>query len=381
MEAWEMELEIKAEGTREIYLMYFERFLERWGLTPDGLYEMRIGDLKSEDPRDHKRIEKMVKVQMAEMKRRGAAASTCRHLWKAVRSFFEAQGLEIKVKAKDMPRGQYNGQRLAMADQIREMWDAASWEFKKRNRALITFLKDSGLRVGDVAALNVDEYLEARTVLNEAGQPFKAFNPFETGKTGALAYIHIGPEAVEALDAYLEERRDEGGDLKPDSPLFLMRGGQRISRRALSNLFLRLRDKLGKEGRKISAHSLRKFHTTMLEASMPRTWIAKLQGKTINDSMGVYSQPELMPGELTQAYMKGYSRLRIFALAAPPVKEEEVRALRERVSSLEGTIGDMQRAIDHFFEFKPDVSRTPEERRRKAEDLIAALERVRSESP
>ena len=90
-----------------------------------------------------------------------------------------------------------------------ELWDFAPTETKLKTRAQLMFLKDSGLRVSDLVALNVGDYIEAETV-GEDGGIFKVFWPKETEKTSDPAYIHIGPEAVEALESYLEERRARG---------------------------------------------------------------------------------------------------------------------------------------------------------------------------
>ncbi|GAH99941.1 unnamed protein product, partial [marine sediment metagenome] len=58
---------------------------------------------------------------------------------------------------------------------------------------------------------------------------------------------------------------------------------------------------------KISAHSFRKFHRSMLEgAGMPEAWVKKLQGKAAS----VYSQPE-KTGHFTGKYIQWYHALRL----------------------------------------------------------------------
>ena len=73
---------------------------------------------------------------------------------------------------------------------------------------------------------------------------------------------------------------------------------------------------LGDEGRKISAHSLRKFHSTELESEMNSSWIVKLQGKNLGGGWAPYSHPEgdgetFDPEKLTEAYCRAYKVLRI----------------------------------------------------------------------
>jgi len=363
LKVWELELSSKALSTQKEYRRYFGRFLERWELTADELYKTRLDDLRSPDPRDHNQMERLVKTQMAEMKRSGMAASTCRMLNKAVNFFFESQGLDLKVKAKDKPKGEAKGKRMMKSEEIRTLWDSPG-TFRLRNRGLLTFGKDGGLRVGDIAAQNVGHYTEAETKHNLDGEPFKVFKPFETLKEGIIAHIHIGPEAVEVIDAYLEYRRGRGETLSKGSPLFVVGlSGQsdanlapirRYTREQLSHFFRHWRDRCGLP-QEVSGHSLRKFHLTMLQtARVPDTWIAKLQGKSTKTAFGVYSQPEELPGELTRAYIGAYDKLRIFgksgAVEELRLKNEELlRGLKdrdERLSQVETQLAEVVRLLN-----------------------------------
>jgi len=182
------------------------------------------------------------------------------------------------------------------------------------------FLKDSGLIISDAAALNVGDYENAVINYNDTGEPFMEFEPIKTKKTGALSWVCVGPEAVKAVDAYLKERQSSGEALTAKTPLFSMTDGRRVSKASFSNTFSRLSSKLGKEGRRISAHSLRKFHATILEASMPRSYVVRLQGKKVNDSMGPYELPEEIPGELMRTYIDAYDRIRVFKARGPILK-------------------------------------------------------------
>jgi integrase len=351
LQVWNEELVGKAKHTKTIYINKFNLFLERWELSPDDLFELRKRSLESEDPRDKREVERMVRIMMAECKEAGFSASTCRQYSKALNSFFEAQGLPLKLKAKDHPKGFSNGQRLALGEHIRTMWDYAATQFKYRNRAMLMFLKDSGLRIGDANALNVSDWLEAETRIVD-GEAFKLFEPKETGKTKAPAYVIVGPETVEAVDRYLEERRETGLPMKPDSPLFLNRQNTRFHPDGFGHVFQRLGKFVGKK--RISAHSLRKFHTTMLEsAGVPHNWIKKLQGRVVGGSMGPYSLPE-ETGELFQAYVRAYPKLRIFGEQASTQKLEEqateIEKLRNRIRELEAEKESEAMALRQEFE-------------------------------
>ena len=337
MEAWNFELSSKSDNTRRQYLDHFTRFCKKWDKTPEVIYSIYKD---AEDPRDKRKIENMLKTHMKEMRDGGLAASTCRMAYKAMSSFFEAQGLHFSLKTKDLPRGQYNGQRRVKRDQILRCYDLVGNVHRLRNRALIMFLKDSGLRISDVAGLDIEHYLKARIVYDN-GEAFKVFEPYETKKTGHYAHIHIGPEAVEDMEKYLRLRNDP----KMDEPLFLMRGKRRFNVGALSNVFYRLAQRLGDEGYRISAHSFRKYHTTELEVKMNSSWIAKLQGKSIGGSWGPYSTPEgyndrLEPEKLTKGYINAYDTLR--------VKSSEIQARKEQDKKLiaqETQIKELERQL------------------------------------
>jgi site-specific recombinase XerD len=358
MEIWDSELSNLADGTVYNYRRNLRDFCERWSLTPDELYELRLSDLESADRRDARNIERKLKIQMTEMRERGLAAGTCRNFTKGIAHFFESQDLELKLKPRDKPKGQTNGQRLVLADQLKEMYDNIPWTFKTRNQAILLFLKDSGLRVSDIARLNYGHYNEAQ-IYDIKGESFMVFKPFETKKTKSLAYIHIGPESTNSLMSYLWEREKEHKEKpKNDSPLFLMKGDKRFTRTAIGTMVKRLAHKLVSSD-KLSAHSLRKFHTTMLESSMPKAWIAKLQGKIVNDSMGRYSQPEHIPEELFRSYANAYNKLRIFT-EIPRIEIDELKkqtdAQQILMTNQQELIADQQKQLQELRQLFDQVA-------------------------
>ena len=366
IETWEVDLGTLSPRTRTSYLRQLEKFCKRFEVTPEELYEMRDADLSSTDRRDHKRIEGMVKTYMAELGRdhigvhgepvKAKSPRTCATLMYAMKSFFESQEMELRFKSRDTPKGGTNGQRIILPEQIKDVYDAAAraLQYKKRNRAMLLFQKDSGIRIGDTASLNIKDYTDATLSFNDARERFKYFDPIITNKKKIVAHIHIGPESIEAIDAYLEERQVNGEILSPDAPLF--KKGQwkgrprtqplnpalktRLTSIAITAIFTRLAAHLGVKGKKISAHSFRKFHQTMCESTMPKNYVAKLQGKKINDSTGPYSHPEDMPGELMKFYIAGYDRLRVLT-----VETSDMVDLRAQLESANREKEAMRREI------------------------------------
>jgi len=359
---WLTELSLKSEGTRRSYLSHFNRFIESQGLTADTLYRMQKEALTSADRRDSKAVVNLVRGYMNQMLKEGKAPGTVRGIVKALRSFFEANELEFSIKEKDQPPRVYDGPNVILRDQIRDLYDKVGAEFRLRNRAVILLLKDTGLRVSDVSPLNVGDFKNAKEVPNEAGERFRIFDAERTKKMGIYAYIHIGPEVVAALDTYIKDREAQEGYLEDDAPLFIQRGGERATAHALAAQLKRLCELLGQDGKKISAHSLRKFHRTMLSVAQvqdPLIW--KLEGRATDP----YNQVE-KTGHLTKAYIAAYDQLRIFGSESKKDRErdQEINGLQtelERVKSgrssemeeLKKQVKELTEKLDLNLKYRP----------------------------
>ena len=238
----------------------------------------------------------------------GFAPGTIRNKLKPIKSFLQANEVDINLKKMKKNTQVSIGQKVILREQIRQIFDSVGSEFRLRNRTLIMLLKDSGLRVSDASRLRVSDYRDAKAYKNEAGEEFRVFQAFKTQKTGHYAFIHIGPEAVRAIDDYLEEREEDERILSPDDLLFSGRRGESLSGEAITSLFYRLCEPLRKKKEKVSAHSFRKYHRTQLEgAGMNTDWIKRLQGKVAD----TYSHPE-QNGSLTKRYINAYENLRVF---------------------------------------------------------------------
>lgn len=366
LDAWLDNMSSKSPRTLTSYAQFLRMFSDYTGLSPQQIYDKRLTDIGNGERLQKRSIERQVKTLMSLMGEgvhpwgkgpnhdKPMAPSTCRQLFKAVYSFFEIfeeRDYELYIKKKDLPQGDYNGSSGIMASQILDMWRIGG-EAVLRNRGSMTFLKDSGIRISDLCALNVGDYREARSrsQFNDAGEPFLVFDPIRTQKCKIVALIHIGPETVSDVDLYLERERRGALD---SEPLFAKwekkrEGGKkridtedpRMTRSAFSALFIRLRDIIPQNGRKVSAHSLRKFHKTslMFNRGMKETWIRKLQGKKIDP----YSRDaEVLPGELVKAYMGAYDTLRIHSKP----ESETVRDLAREVSEMKAQLEAYQSSL------------------------------------
>ena len=247
----------------------------------------------------------------------------------------------MNVKAKDKPRRFHNGSRVILKQQIKSLLEHVGNEFKERNQAIILFLKDSGLRVGDLSNMNVGHYREAAMRQDEKGDRYAVFDEYTTEKTGALAFIHLGPESVDAVERYLAARESKGESLTSDTPLFVGRQG-RMTSGSISQMLIRLASFVGDDGRKITGTSLRKFFQTSLEArGMNQNFIGKYNGRQALGSTKFYSQPEDVSGLLFETYVENYDGLRIS-------EESDVRKLREREKAKDQKIKTLETRVSYL---------------------------------
>ncbi len=159
---WQDELELVAPDTRRGYLLYFNGFIEWLGVDAESLYQWQKRLLEDGDPRTNREIvHKFVAWYREKQRTKGWAGSTVARTSYAVRSFFTANSLVFPIRQRDLPRQHPNGARVIMLDEIRQLWDLVSNQFKLRKRAIMMVLKDSGLRRGDICLMNIEHYLGA----------------------------------------------------------------------------------------------------------------------------------------------------------------------------------------------------------------------------
>ncbi len=346
---WENELSLKSQNTQRKYRQKFRVFCERWNATPQELFDQRLTDLKSSDPLNFRRIEKMVEISMKEIVDSGRAAATAKTLKNAVSLFFVSVDLPLIMKIRNTPNGDAVGQKMMRADQQRELLDSLNRFNKKRNTAILVTLKDGGWRVSDNQILTVENYLNAEIFTNAAGEQFRVFNPALTEKCKIRGILHLGPESCIAIDAYLEERREKG--LIDGYPtLFINRSHKAFTKDTMTGMISQQCRLLGPKFNKLSAHSLRKFHRSMLlDAGVPSSWIDKYQGKKTDTYArpGEISAPDDL-NKLTARYIEAYDALRIFGLSKET--KEKLREA-EKMKNEKSDLVLMMRRMQETMEF------------------------------
>jgi len=125
-------------------------------------------------------------------------------------------------------------------------------------RFIVIFLKDSGMSQDDALRLNIGDIVDQ-------GNGFGYIKTLRA-KEGVDYETWVGPNAMDALQKYLEYRKRQGGDISESAPLFVKktRPNERLSS-ALISIMLRT---LGKKANEpLSTHRLRKTFETYLAIS------------------------------------------------------------------------------------------------------------------
>jgi integrase len=289
-------------STKRGYRFFLTRFNEFLGETADAMIARRKRDLQSESPRVKKRYENYLKKFDAHLVEENASIGTRRHVWAAIRSFFRAFDLDLRFTRADAPQGESIENRAATKAEIRLLAQLTD----TRGRAVVYTLKDTGIRVSDLARLQVGD------VDLVAEYPILKLR---TQKRGIVAVTVLGSEAQAAIREYLTSR-EYGTDVVPPeaitkrSPLIRQNSVEvkAMTPAALTVLLQRLRNTA--KLRDISAHSLRRFFDTALEAAgVHPNWIDRLIGHKLVASRGSYSKPT--DTQLRDAYIQAYDFLRV----------------------------------------------------------------------
>jgi len=268
---------------------------------------------------------KFLQYQKDRCDKKEIAGSTVRGYYKAVKLFAEVNDILLpwsKIK-RGLPRGRhYADDRIPTLEEIRKLVEYPD----RRIRAIVYTMASSGIRLGawdylkwgHIKPIIRNEHVIAARITVYAGE-------------NEQYYSYITPEALKALQEWMDYRSQAGEQITPDS--WLMRnlwdtgfpsgggfatvpkklkssGVKRLMERALWAQGLRKKLVTGKRRHEFSAnHSLRKYFHTMCHSSAIKPAVAEL---LLGHSLGLGdSYLRFTEEEILQEYIKTIDNLTI----------------------------------------------------------------------
>ncbi|UTA47789.1 tyrosine recombinase XerC [Simiduia sp. 21SJ11W-1] len=235
---------------------------------------------------------------LAQQHRAGLAGKSLRRWLSALRSFFDygvrkgwlannpAAGLSAPKVEKRLPHTldvDEVGQLLSFPDDT---------EYSPRDRALLELTYSSGLRLAELAGLNLAD-------LDLADASVRV-----TGKGEKTRVLPVGRMALRALKQWLQVRADFA---KPQEPaLFVSRQGTRISHRRIQQLFAHYSTYMGLD-KPLHPHMLRhSFASHMLESSSDLRAVQELLGHANISTTQIYTHLDFQ--HLAKVYDQAHPR-------------------------------------------------------------------------
>lgn len=260
-----------SENTKRTYRVRVLQYLEYLSATP-AEYGDPLCDRHARDyaVRDYKTYMKTV---------RRAKPSSVNLSLAGIDNFYRFLGLgKPEARREELPGA---APRSLSSEEQKRFLRAVERCISPRDKAIAKILFYAGLRIGELAKLDVEDLaISAR----------KGRVIVRSGKGDAYREVALNSEVREALDGWLQERRNEIGD--GDEPaLFVGRRGGRLSTRALDLVVRRLGEEANLEA-PLSAHALR--HTCMtnlVRAGYDLVLVAEIAGHKRIETTRRYSLP------------------------------------------------------------------------------------------
>ena len=225
---------------------------------------------------------RLIRAYLAEYAKRGCRDSYIHGHARAIKTFVRFLHTEeyiAELLTFQMPSLSRKRLPVLSASEVKLVLDACT---SSRDKALILFMVDSGLRRGEVCALNWRHINISNGVVL-----------VERGKGGKARSVVIGVTTRRALLAYRRKIPHEDND-----PLFQTKNGKRLTPLGLRSAFVRLRNKSGVQ---ITPHSMRRtFASLSIRAGMNLLHLQGLLGHSSLEMTQRYVQ--MLDDDLVEAH-------------------------------------------------------------------------------
>jgi len=262
---------------------FAEFVLERWGEFDPGKIDGIV-----------------VRAFLAQLVSEGTSHRTASRKLSAIKSFFRwlARRGVVKTSRVESVRSPKVVRKLPTFLSIKEverLLEAPDRETEAgaRDAAILELIYSTGMRVGEVASLDVDQIdLHSSCVIVE-------------GKGRKERMLPIGSYAADAIRNYLRLRGRRRGNA-PAGALFLNRFGDRLTERSIARMLDKYISRLGLH-RKVSPHTLRhSFATHMLDRGADLRSVQELLGHASLATTQIYTH--ITPERLKSAYDRFHPR-------------------------------------------------------------------------
>lgn len=356
IEVWMDGLANRKESTRELYRQNFERFCEWARKTPDELRRLKFEEDQKEKPWERTQVENLVRKFM-EYLTNEVGLTNLNNPYYSIRSFFSSNGLPLNLNGGDAPINRSSqGSTVPSAKDVKRVINSCEY---LRDRCMVLFLKDSGLRTSDLEAIMWGD-------LQPMGDGYFAFE-IVTKKQSVLARGFIGPETSKILELYKGKRltgtrkRPAEEDIEEHPVIAKMTKGKnpkthgskpleaRVMTARLSHIF-----KLaGMRKKGVSAHGLRKYWEQHVHAKK-ESYVKQLNGRALTRSEKAYDW--LTREQLFDIYKENYDDLRV--LSETVISKDEIeRIVEKRVqermrgfANLRDEVDDLKRIVKELLE-------------------------------
>ena len=351
MEIWKSHLANRAEATRDAYETYVAEFIEWSELSPDQIRQLKLEEETdaSLKPWQKQKIENLVRRFLAYLETRpqkgkrnrgkkGVTGSSRSLALCGIRSFFKAQGLPLRLDRSDQPeKSDMHASERPSREEIKKMVDGCNY---LRERCLILFLKDSGLRESDLEGLKWRD-------LERFEGGFMGFI-LQTKKKKTKARGFVGAETTTLLALYKRQRLFGTEKIPPEKnleshPIFALfsEPEKGLKPDVMSS---RIGDVIRLVGiANVSAHGLRKFWEDNIHVKK-EAHAKQLNGRKLTRVEKAYHWKTRE--ELFQVYKENYDNLRVMS---KPLKGElealETRIRREyesKIATLETRLRELE---------------------------------------
>ena len=243
-----------------------------------------------------------IRQWVSQLHRRGLASSSIQRSLSAARSFFQWLGRELgyprnPAASVQAPRRGRKLPKTLDADQMdRYLSFQGEGPVQLRDRAMAELFYSSGLRLAELAALDIEDLDIAEQLLTV------------TGKGSKTRTVPVGGIALDAIHAWLRVRPESRSDDDSARAMFTSNQGRRISVR---NIQARLKLQGRKAGmhQDVHPHMLRhSFASHMLESSGDLRAVQELLGHANISTTQIYTHLDFQ--HLAKVYDAAHPRAR-----------------------------------------------------------------------